>query len=150
MATFRLDTLAGAIEAVVWPDVYERVRETLADRLPVMVCGTLGPGFEHPKLTVRALCPLDEVPPRFTREVRIHVPPAAADTARLEEIRDVLREFAGAIPVTFCLLYPTGEEVFIRAGDAYRVAVSEALVHALETRLGENAVYLDASPEPCA
>jgi hypothetical protein len=77
------------------------------------------------------------------------VPVAGLEDAQLARVREVLRLHPGTTPVFLCLEFPSGEKVFIRAGEAYQVFATEELVRELHKELGEEAVYVGVNPDPC-
>lgn len=145
---FRLEDMTGAIDVVAFPEVYRNYGVFLQENAPVMVCGELTQDREL-RITAREIHALKDVPSKFTMHLSLHVPSGNADEAHLRKIRDILVCHPGDTPVTLCLIFPSGEKVFVLADRGFKVQVSEDLVKKLMHLLGDDAVYLDVWKHAC-
>lgn len=143
IAVFRLEHTAGSFEVVVYSDLYEKYRDLIRDEEPILLCGEVQ-NEEEFKMVARELHPLREAPALFSSKLGLHLPAAGLTDERLERIKALLGAHKGRVPVSLCLLYPTGEKVFIDAGREYTVTVTEALAQEIERELGEQSVYVAA------
>jgi DNA polymerase-3 subunit alpha len=146
--TFRLEDVTGAIDVVAFPEAYRNYGLFLQENAPVMVCGELTQDREL-RITAREIHPLKDVPAKFTTHLSLHVSVGNADEAHLGKIREILAAHPGETAVTLCLVFPSGEKVFIRTDREYKVLISEELVKKLMHLLGEDAVYLDVWKYAC-
>ncbi len=147
MAIIRLEDLEGALEVVVFSDVYNRHSDRLVADSVIMVCGTVS--FRNDQFSLQAveIHPIEEVPKHFSREVRIHITQAQAHKV-LPAVRDTVKLHPGDVPVIIGLCFPSGEKVFCETDRTFRVLPDHALLHELEHILGEDTVFVSVSPEP--
>ena len=147
-ARFRLEYLDGAVDVIAFPDAFREYGVYLQESAPVMVCGELS---KDEKLEIRAreIYPLKEVHRHFAVKVSIHIPAAKLEDSRLWTVKEVLAKHPGDTPVTICLMFPTGEKVFVNADRTFKVAATEALVLDLEHALGEESVYVEVNRKAC-
>lgn len=139
---FRLEDTTGNIEVVVYPEAYQNYGIYLKPEAPVLVCGKLESAGDL-RIVAREIYPLNDVARHFVTKVSVHVHAPNATDEHLLKLREIMRAHPGETPITVCLVYPSGEKVFINADRGYKVAPDEALVRDLTHLLGEDAVYLD-------
>ena len=150
MCTFRLETLEGSMEVVVFPQPYSLYAVHVKDEAPVLVCGTLQKEEDgSPRMQADEIYPLADVHRYFAEKVSLHIPAARANDDLLREVKTVLRSHPGDIPVVLCLQFPGGEKVFIKTEHQMKVTASSKLVHDVEHVLGEDSVYVGVNPAPC-
>ena len=151
MAVLRLEDLDGSVEAVVYPDAYREYKPVLAQDQAVMVCGEVRFEENEPKIIVNEVYPLKECPTLFAERLSIHLPAARInDTPELlVRIRETLSLHPGRLQVLLCLLFESGEKVFLDTDNQYKVTPDESLVKELEHILGEETVYVAVNPNPC-
>ncbi|MFH0878723.1 MAG: OB-fold nucleic acid binding domain-containing protein, partial [Lentisphaerota bacterium] len=149
MATFKLEHLDGAVEAIAFPDTYENYGVHLKEDAPIMICGELVHGDGGTKIKAAEIYPLPDVHKLFLEKISLHLPAAHMDDAKFSAIRDILIRHAGDTPVIICLQFEGGEKLFMDTDRKFKVSVSEKLVHELEHILGEESIYLAINKNPC-
>ncbi|MBI5835673.1 MAG: DNA polymerase III subunit alpha [Candidatus Eisenbacteria bacterium] len=142
MARATVEDFTGAVEAMVFGDVFEKARTALAEGALVWIRGrTTSREDEAPKLYVDEVLSLDEAKDRYTAQ-ELHLdltsPPRAQDW--LERIKEVIAGSRGPTPVYFHVLQPGGGRVKIQIGDS--VAVCPELLAGLERHLGRSRVHV--------
>jgi DNA polymerase-3 subunit alpha len=149
MCTFRLETLEGWIEVVVFSAAFEQYAVHLRDEAPVLVCGELSTEGEQRRVLANEIYPLSDAHRYFAQKISLHVPEARASDEVFRAVRQVLRGNPGDVPVTLCIEMASGEKVFINAEHTFKVAATQRVIHELEKILGENSVYVAVNPSPC-
>ncbi len=149
MARFLVEDEEGAIEIVAFPEAYAEYGAVLTEGAPVMVCGRVRRSDERLEMHLVEAYPLEQAPGLFSERLSLHLPAALAGDELLEKIRGLLKAHPGSVPVTICLQFPGGEEVFTSTDRAFNVMPSEALVRELEHLLGEKGVYVAVLARPC-
>lgn len=149
MATFRLESLDGMMEVVVFPAAFEQYAVHLRDEAPVLVCGELS--REEERISVRAseIYPLSDAHRYFAQKLSLHVPEARATDEVFRAVRQILRGNPGEVPVTICIEYASGERVFIKAEHTFKTMATQRVIHEIEKVLGEGSVYVGVNPAPC-
>ena len=151
MAAFMLEDIEGSIEVVVFPDCYAKCGTVLTPDRAIYVCGSINARDEKPKISAQEILPIEEVPLKQTRQIHIRLDTAHANEGKLQQLSETLVRHQGSTPVLLCIIYPTGEIVFIDTDAHFSVKTSEALIHDVEAVLGEETVIIKADttmPQP--
>ena len=146
MAFFTLEDYSGTIEVIAFSSVYESARPLIHSDTPILVSGRLDRREdEPPKVIADGVMPLAEAVLSGDRRLEVRVPRDKCDPATLAEVRSLLVQHTGSMPVT--LTIDTGAS---RAtlSPRLRVAVSASLLEPLHALLGPGNVRLSASREP--
>jgi DNA polymerase III subunit alpha len=144
-----LEGLEGAVNAVIWPDDFERFEPLLQDGTPVMAGGKLVRDFrDELEIQISELFPMAEAPDRFATKVALHLTEAALTQEHLSSVQAAVQAYPGPTPLSLCVLLDSGEKVFIRADHRHQVRACPELVHALEELLGEDCVYVGNHDKP--
>ncbi|HMP76240.1 MAG TPA: DNA polymerase III subunit alpha [Kiritimatiellia bacterium] len=149
MCVFRLETLEGSMEVVVFPAVFEQYAVHLREEAPVLVCGELAKEGDQARLRANEIYPLPDAHRYFAQKVSLHVPEARASGEVFREARQILRGNPGDVPVTICIEYAGGERVVIAAEHTFKTTATARVIHDLEKVLGEGSVYVGVNPAPC-
>jgi len=149
MAVVTLEDMEGSMEVLVFPECYRQYGAALVPESAVMVCGEISRREDTPRLVAAEIYPLSEAPRLFAKRISLHIPAAGLDEQRLATVREMLRVHPGNVPVGICLLFPSGEKVFLDADESMRVTPSEELIARLQHALGEESVYVAANRQPC-
>ncbi|MCU0856816.1 MAG: DNA polymerase III subunit alpha [Pontiellaceae bacterium] len=148
-ARFVLEGLETCVNAVVWPDDFQKFERFLQDGAAVMVTGKVVRDFrEEMELQISEVFPLDEAPKLFAEKVSLHLTEAALNAELLQGIKKTVSEHPGPTPLHICILLDSGEKVFIKADRHSQVTASQKLVLDFEELLGEDAVYVGARAQP--
>lgn len=149
MCVFRLETLDGVMEVVVFPNPYQEYAVLLNDEAPVLVCGEVTKEGEQVRLRANEVYPLTEAYRYFAEKISLHVPEARATNEIFRAVRQVLRSSPGDVPVVILIEFPDGERVGVLAEHTFKTSATPRVVHALEKILGEGCVYIATNPAPC-
>jgi DNA polymerase-3 subunit alpha len=148
-ARFRLEGLEAAVNAVVWPDDFQKFEKLLDDGAPLMAAGRITKDFrDELEIQVSELFPLENAPTLFADKVSLHLTEAALSPEKLQAVKKIAAENSGPTPLNICILLDSGEKVFIKADRHSQVTASPKLVQQLEELLGEEAVYVGAKTQP--
>ncbi len=157
MMSFRLETLEGTINAVAFPEAFERYGDLLQPDAPVMLCGSVRPdngagngangnGGGNHSLVVEEVYPLSSVPARFTTALTLHIHAGNWNETAMSAVRSALQRHKGDTPVTLCLLYPDGAKVYLRTEDDLFVQMTESLARECEKHVAK--VYVAIRKQP--
>lgn len=148
MAFFTLEGLEGAVEVMVFPDVFDVVQRHLEDERPVMVCGEME-NNGTPKMKAAEIYPLSSAPKLFTSKLYITIESECATPENYEKLKSVFKRFRGDIELNICLKFPGGEKVFIDTAGTYNIDPVEDFVHEINHIFGENTIYIDVIQKAC-
>ncbi len=138
MGFVTLEDLTGEVEVVVFPRLYRSAAHLLADDQPVLVSGRLSAQEEAPKLLAEEVSSLaSEAVPERTLYVRVAA--AGESDPLVAQLRDVLRQHRGAVPV---VIHLTQSGRWIRVRPELRVDADPGLLTELERLLGHGSARL--------
>ncbi|HSQ21543.1 MAG TPA: OB-fold nucleic acid binding domain-containing protein, partial [Coriobacteriia bacterium] len=142
MASFTLEDLEGAIEAVVFPQAYERYRDVVTVDGVVRVRAKIERADRESKLIVQEMQPLGENG-RFERPpgtLVVRAPLDVLGNGGGVRFKEILSRYPGKDAVKIQLINGGGEKQ-LEMGDAYKVDSSAAGLHAeLKELLGDGSV----------
>lgn len=139
MAVMNLEDLEGAVEIVVFPDLYARHKSLLADEAALLVTGNVEIAEDQRRLIAESFLPLDQAEDRV-KEIVISIPTAGLEETAVGRVRDLLRERPGPCPVYLEVTQPSGFRATLKASQALKVSPSPDLTLALEQLLGKGTV----------
>jgi DNA polymerase-3 subunit alpha len=142
MAFFTLEDYTGTIEVIAFSTVYEAARALIHSDTPLLVTGRLDRREEEaPKVIAESVVPLAEAGLSGNRRLEVRVPREKCDADTLTEVRSLLAQNTGSMPVTITI--DTGSSRATLA-PRVRVAVSSSLLEPLNALLGPGNVRLSA------
>ena len=142
MGFFRLEDLAGSVEVILVPKVYERYNQMLEEDLPVLIKGFISVSEEElPKLRADKMKPLalkESNGPQCLIELRA----AGLRHQTMTALQTVLSQNQGECPVLFKYIDGENKITRIKAGPRFNVVPSALLKQQIEQLVGPNAVFL--------
>ncbi len=146
MARFALEDLEGSVLCAVFADQLQKVGHLLEDEAIVVIKGMVRDRGSGVEITVEEVTALEQVDKSLIQELEIQLP-ADLPTAKMLELRDVLIEHSGDLPVRMVIALQ-GQEVSISPEHRFRVDLDQTLVESVEKVLGHGAVrkLYDAPP----
>ena len=133
MAFLNMEDLYGNVEAVVFPNIYERCVQLLREDAIVVIKGSINfKEDEMPKLIVNHISGLDALDLLDSREasrersVKLKVPYETDEAEALEKIKEIVLEHKGEVPV---IIYfeesgkklKTSQELWVEPNEAFRM-----------------------------
>jgi DNA polymerase-3 subunit alpha len=142
MAILNLEDLSGAVEVVVFPDLYKSAHHLLLTDTPLIIAGQLDKSEQGNKIKALRLHLLTEVKKRGTTRLDIRFNATGLTQDDLLKVKEILLRYQGNIPVFLRLQNPSRKESLISLGREIRVNPSEQLISEIESVLGAGAVSL--------
>jgi len=140
MAFVTLEDEQGAVELVVFSDVYQNCIEVLEKDDPVLVSGKVGKDDKGEKIICSDILPLREARKRFTSQVDIELDGDKLTTEQLWALKDIIDAHRGECETYIRLKTPhDGELVFALPQQSW-VAPDRELVREVNGFLGYDAV----------
>ncbi len=140
MGFVTIEDLAGTVEVLVLPNIYQQVAELLKSDEPLLFTGQFEKGEKSNKIIASAIQMIREVNERETRSVRITLDRADMDPARLTGLRDLLGRHRGSCPSVIHVVIPDLCTAVVPLSENFRVAPTESLSMEVKGLLGYNAV----------
>ncbi len=147
-AMFDLEDIEGIMRCILWPEQFAQYGEMVQ---PDAILGVLGavdkrPGSEEANLIVNELIPIDQLPGRYTRGVRIRLLEGKHGVEGLEKLYEILRGYPGTCELHLVLWLDDGSRVPCKC-DKLRVAITPEMRSRVDGLLGPgNLAVVAASP----
>jgi DNA polymerase-3 subunit alpha len=142
MAVFSLEDEQAKVEAVVFPDAFEKFGHHVAGDAMLLVRGDFERDDESSRLKVSEITPLELVRERVVREVEIRLAGPAVARDVMHRLAGVLDRHAGDRRVRFVVEVSGGRTLRVRAATARRIRPSELFVRDVESVCGPGSVRL--------
>ena len=141
-ATFSLEDRSGIVEAIAWPETYQKYEALISGEEPVVARGKLDVDEERAQIILDELRPLSSALLDSYREVRVRAPRNRLENGGLEALKAAITRYRGKSLMYLHLGLDDGREAVLLLGDDFRVTPTDALVAELEKLLSPGAVEL--------
>jgi len=135
-AMVTLEDLEGTFSVLLVNDNYEKFRELLIPQKALLVIGEVNNDEDKPKLFPTEILPLEDAPPKFTKQIHFRLNTAHLTPELLERAGVIAQAHPGRCPLFLCLRRPAGELIFIETHERFHVAPSVALQQAVDKQFG--------------
>jgi DNA polymerase-3 subunit alpha len=144
MGRFTLEDLGGRMQVAVFADQMQRFGGVLTEDAAVLVRGVVRDRGSDVELSVEEIRSLDGMLGDVVTLVEV-VMERPLETRSALELRDLLTERSGQIPVVFRVRLPDCD-VTITSGERYRIEPDEELTRSIERILGPGCVHCRMQP----
>jgi DNA polymerase-3 subunit alpha len=138
MAYVSIDDGEGAVEIVVFPELYRNSLNFLEKDMPVFVKGTVDKTESGIKIIAKEIYSLDDMPKRNNNGEKAIIN-IAENEPDLKSLREVLRGKSGRIPLYLCIR-TGGAETLIRT--SMDIEPDDALLEEVERCMGKGALKI--------
>jgi DNA polymerase-3 subunit alpha len=126
MAFLTLEGLSGAVEVVVFPELYKNASDALSSDSPLLVIGRLEKDEESVKIIAGEITLLEnakDVADKIkARNTHILAQSEGLSADKLERLKEILKRHPGSSPVFLHLIYPDDREVVMSLPDEFKVS----------------------------
>ncbi len=144
MAFIKLEDFGGTAEALTFADQYEQYRDLLHIDSMVMVRGKVNfRDGDEAKLIIDEVIPLEQASERFTKSICLAIQTDRTETDFLDQIKTILRQYSGEIPVYIKLIVDENENYMLKS-KSLKVSPSPDLVDTLRDKVGRENVWVGA------
>ncbi len=143
MAAFTLEDLSGSVEAIVFPNAYQKYAPYLRSDRPILVTGRFE--FEDErgcKIVAAELQPLTGILERQARTLRIRAAVAGLSAGTADSLYRLLDGNRGDTGIEIELYRPAAYRVLIQSSDFIRVKSSPELIRQIEELCGTGTVQV--------
>jgi len=141
MATFKLEDLTGAVEAVVFPSLYVKAEPLLKSDSPILVTGRFEVENENNfKIVASEIQPLEGASARNARKLHIRAPVPILAPGAATELYRLFEKNRGETGVEVELYLPHDFRVTIHSSDFVKVKSSPELIREIEGICGPGSV----------
>lgn len=135
-----LDDGEHTIEALVFSEDFKRFEGACQTDQPLLLCGTVSKREGAPKLIVREVYPLAEVPRQFAERVLLQFPSDEEAQHQMQALHAILTRFPGRVPLLLGMFKPDGKRIVIAPGKNLSIDPTPAFMAEIETLLGSKAL----------
>lgn len=151
MAIFKLEDLKGSIEVLLFPDAFEKEKDSVVNGAEVIVEGRLEANGDASKIIASSLKSISEVinklqtnsqisqPAKLKQELHIYIDQSQANENVLDSLKNILRISIGESKVYFHIRKDS-EETILLAGNYTKVNPDKPLLDKIEEILGKGTV----------
>lgn len=139
MAILKLEDLEGVVEALVFPQAFQKISSCILPNVVVLVRGRLNLKEDVPKIVVNDMLPVDEIY-RLISAMNINL--AGIRENLFESLKELLSSYHGSTPVYLHIDTPTKSKIHVVVGEEYFVQPSEKLISDIENLLGAERLSL--------
>jgi len=138
---YKLEDFTGSTECVMWPDVYERFKELVAeDRICFVAAVVERTTREEPGLVVNRVMTVEQAQRERTTGLVLDLGLDAHDAMHVEAAARVLQRNPGNCPVFVYIRDGAGKQARLKAADEFRVNPVPLVKGELEMILGQGRV----------
>ena len=142
MGFFKIEDFTGSIEGLAFADCYDKFGSLLQPDVLVMIIGKISVREgESPKLIADEIIPLEQARERFTTSLCVAFNVAESDGRLLDEVKDILSQYAGSIPV-YINVRTEEDSSFVLRSKTIKVQPSLKLVNELRDKVGRENVWV--------
>ncbi len=142
MAILNLEDLLGAVEVIVFPELYKSAHHLLLTDTPLIIAGQLDKSEQGNKIKAVRIHLLTDVKKKGAVRLDIKLNATGLTQDDLLKVKDILLRYKGEIPVFLRLQNPSRKDSLISVGREIRVNPSDKLIAEIESVLGAGAVSL--------
>ncbi len=143
MAFFNIDDFTGSCECLMFSKVFADYGKYVQKEEPVFVVGNLESSGDTVKMHVSKLLPIEVARNELSGSIRINIVKEKNPPEKLYELKSVLENYTGRIPV-FIQLFANGSRSSVYALKNHRVDLSPELFKKLIELFGEDSFLLNA------
>lgn len=145
MAVFKVESLKKDIQAVMFPEAFEKYGDMVYEESLVMIGGVvhIEEGGDA-KIQVLELTHLEKAPKIYSKNITIHIQENEALNHKLEAIKSAIKKSPGNTPLSICLECINGKKVTMEAEHIYKINPSQKLIYELQKYLGKDKVLFNS------
>ncbi len=137
MANINVEDLSGFIEAVIFPDLFNRIAPILKGDDPILITGTVEIGENSAKIIAQDIAALESIRQKAIGAVEVALDYDSISRELLKDLADVVFRYPGDSNLFFKVDMPDGKEVVISAHNRFKVLPSEKLISEIEAVIGK-------------
>ena len=115
MAQFKIETLNGISQSVMFLDPYEKYGGLVNEEEVLIIGGSiLEDNGGDKKVQVLELCPINKSPVIFGKKILISIDENIISNDALKEVNDIIKIYPGKIPVLFNVCCDSGKKFYLK------------------------------------
>ena len=149
MAFAAVEDMTASVEVVVFPETFKNCSHLLGSEEPLIVQGSVQVSERGANIIADDILPLAEAMEKFAEQAVITIQAARTSRRQLTELKDLLYQFHGKVPMRITLHFDGRGEVDIEPHSDLTVRPCPEFHKQVSTSLGSKCLYLQMEkPEP--
>jgi DNA polymerase-3 subunit alpha len=136
MAIITIEDLSGSIEALVFPELFQRSSPLLKSEDPLLFTGTAEVGEGAAKIILQDLATFESVRQKNVKTIEIQLHETGTGRDLLQQLVDVVFQYPGECRLRFRIEYTAGGYVIISAGERFKIFPSDECLSTIESIAG--------------
>ena len=137
MVFFKLDDFSGSCECLMFSKVYKVCEDLIIPESTILITGKLESSGDAVKLHVDEALSLDDAKQKLTKRIGIIVDDSMHNQSVIAEIKKLMEEYEGSMPVLLCLKVDgLNREFHIN----YKISFNSEFIPEIKKLLGEESV----------
>ncbi len=136
MAYITLEDLTGSIEAVVFPDLFQKSSPLLKGDDPLLFTGTVEISENACKMLAKEIVALETARERAVKAIELRLDEERISRELLEDLRDILFRYPGECGLFINVRLSSGKDVAVSAHPRFSVVPSPDLFAEIEPLIG--------------
>lgn len=132
MGFVTIEDLTGSVEAVIFSDLYKKVRDLVSGDHALLFSGKLDKEEDEVKLIAFDIIPIEEAGTTEkklkARNTHIHAPVTGLTSEKLTELKKIIQENPGSSQVILRLIYPDNGSVILSVNEGLKMSPLDAAV----------------------
>ena len=142
MASFTFEDLTAKVEAMVFPEAFEKFAGFIHPGSIVFLEGKVDIREETAQILVSEIVPVSEGIKRYARKVEITFFPAGTEEKTLKKFQDLIAKYPGETPLHLKLMFTGKRAAQVKLNNNCRIAPEETFIKAAEDIFGPGSVTL--------
>jgi DNA polymerase-3 subunit alpha len=145
MAVVTIEDLSGSIEAIVFPELFQKSSPLLKSEDPLLFTGSAEVGEGAAKILLQDIATFESVRQKNIKTVEIRLHEAGAGKDLLQQLVDVVFQYPGECRLRFRVEYTAGGHVIISAGERFKIFPSDECLSTIESIAGRPVKCFDTN-----
>jgi DNA polymerase-3 subunit alpha len=140
MAFVAIEDMQGAVEAIIFPDLYANTSELLEEDNPILIQGQAQKEENAVKILADTVIPMAKAEETWTASIHVDLDINRTDKTLLLKLRDLFQQHPGTCPIYLHLRNPAKSDTVIALPDTLKVKAGVPLKNDVNGVLGYRAV----------
>lgn len=140
---FVLEDLHSSVEAIAWPEVYQKYQALLAKDKLVALKGRLDKSGNRIQVIVGEAIPMNEMAAQWAKGIRLTLNVVGLDDQLLPKVKAICEKYPGKAKVYFNMQTTHHGVMVVEAGPELRVTPSSGFLREMHPVLGEDSVEIE-------
>jgi len=142
MCFFNLEDIHGAIEIIIFPELYHQISSIIQSEEPILVWGKTEIDTETPRIIAKRIQRLSDI--ILDSGYSIHVVCEAEELSdtKLNQLKEIIENNPGSSPIYLHLRFPNEGERVLSLGKKYRSNANEVFLKKVTSLFGEGKVSI--------